>query len=159
MTDMHSDMPQDAHQRAPEERGTERTGVDVIQVLVFSPDGVPRLRTIENRPDALEALVGGPFIMFPTGITGTIGVSKAEGTPLGLLADRDTNGIGNSISGTFVVAGDAGDGITLWSISPLQLEQALERFCPTLPLAQFEQIMRSHILGPQWIVNWEPPEL
>jgi hypothetical protein len=58
-----------------------------------------------------------------------------------------------------VVEGDAGDSITLHSISPLQLEQALERFCPTLPLSQFEQIMHSHPLGPKWIANGEPPEL
>jgi hypothetical protein len=63
-----------------------------------------------------------------------------------------------SVSGTFVVAGNAGDGITLQSITPLQLEQALERFCPTLPLALFEQIVRSHPLGPEWIANWEGPE-
>jgi hypothetical protein len=57
------------------------------------------------------------------------------------------------------VAGDEGDGVSLQSLSPLQLEQALERFAPTLPLAQFEQVLRSHPLGPEWIANWEPPEL
>jgi hypothetical protein len=55
--------------------------------------------------------------------------------------------------GTFVVAGSADDGITLQSISPLQLKQALEHFTPTLPLAQFEQVLRSHPLGPEWIAN------
>jgi hypothetical protein len=57
------------------------------------------------------------------------------------------------------VAGDEGDGVSLQSLSPLQLEQALERFAPTLPLAQFEQVLRSHPLGPEWIANWEPPKL
>ena len=57
------------------------------------------------------------------------------------------------------MAGDAGDGVSLQSISPLQLEQALERFAPTLPLAKFEEIVRSHPFGPQWIANWEPPQL
>jgi hypothetical protein len=55
MTDMRSNMPQ----------GAERTGTEAIQVLVLSPGDTPRLQTIENLPDALEALVGGPFIRSP----------------------------------------------------------------------------------------------
>jgi hypothetical protein len=116
------------------------------------------LQAIENRPDALQALVGGPFTMFPTGIDGTIGVVYAEDTQAGLLPDRALGATGMTISETFVVAGNAGDAVSLQGLSPLQLEQALECFCPTLPLAQFEQFMRSHPLGPEWIANWEPPE-
>jgi hypothetical protein len=126
---------------------------------VLSPDGTPRLQTIENHLDALEALACGPFNTFPTGIEGTLGVANVEDAGLGPLPNHAVDGTGTSISGTFVVAGDAGDGVTLQSISPLQLEQALERFAPTLPLTQFEQIVHSHPLGPEWIANWEPPEM
>jgi hypothetical protein len=157
-------LPQDVQQGAPDEhegkhalQGNTTTGA--IQVLVLSPKEAPRLQTIENRSHALEALVGGPSITFRTGIEGTIGLANTEGAQSDLPLNHATDGMGTSISGTFVVAGDGGVGVTLQSISPLQLEQALERFAPTLPLAQFEQIMRSHTLGPQWIANWEPPEV
>jgi hypothetical protein len=125
---------------------------------VFSPDGAPQLQTIENRLDALEALLGGHITVFPTGVEGTIGVSSAEGASPSPTLDCALGATGTIAPSTFIVAGDAGDGVSLQSISPLQLEQVLERFCPTLPLAQFEQFMRSHPLGPEWIANWEPPE-
>jgi hypothetical protein len=148
MTDKRNHMPQDAG----------RTATEPIQVLILSPGGTPRLQTVENRPDTLQTLVGGPFITFPTGIAGVIGIAHAEDTESSSLPNRDINAIGHRVSGTFVVAGDEGDGVSLQSLSPLQLEQALERFAPTMPLAQFEQIVRSHPLGPEWIANWEPPD-
>jgi hypothetical protein len=140
-------MEQGAQQETSDEHVLQRnTAAEAIQVLVMPSDGAPRLQTVENRSDALEALVGGPFTTFPTDIEGTIGVMNVAaetGTPL---------------CNTFIVAGDAGDGLSLQSLSPLQLEQVLERFYPTLPLAQFEQIVRSHPLGPEWFANWEGPE-
>jgi hypothetical protein len=165
MIDINSEIPQVAQQGTPDEHLGKHvlqrnTTEEAIQVLVLSPHEAPQLQTIENRPDTLEALVGGPFITFPTGIPGTIGVASAEGAGLSPTPDRAINGTGIALSRTFViVTSDTGDGITLQSLSPLQLERALERFAPTLPLAQFEQIVRSHLLGPEWIANWEPPEM
>jgi hypothetical protein len=135
------------------------TTAGAIQVLVLSPGGMPRLQTIENRLNALQALVGGPSTTFPTGIEGTVGVANAEGALTAPSLSTTVDATGDSISQALVVAGDEGDGVSLQSLSPLQLEQALERFAPTLPLAQFEQVLRSHPLGPEWIANWEPPEL
>jgi hypothetical protein len=166
MTDIRSDMELGAqeHQGAPDEHEGKHapqrnTTEEPIQVLVLSPDGAPRLQTIENHLDALEALLGGPIGTFSTGVESTIGVSNVEAAGLSVLPDVAIHGTGMSISGTFIVAGEADDGTSLQSISPLQLEQALERLAPTLSFAQFEQIIRSHPLGPEWIANWKPPEL
>jgi hypothetical protein len=114
---------------------------------------------MENRPDVLQAFVGVPVTTFPTGIEGTIGLANDECAGLSPIPDRAIDATGTNISARFVVAGDASDGVTLQSITPLQLEQALERFAPTLSLTQFERIIRSHPLGPDWIANWEPPEM
>jgi hypothetical protein len=149
MTDMRSDMPQD----------TGQPTAGAIQVLVFSPDGTPRLQMTENRREVLQALVGGTVMTFPTGIEGIIGLANTEVASPNLTPDLATDATGPSNSGTFVLAGNAGTGVTLQSISPLHLEQALERFAPTLPSNQFERIMRSHPLEPKRIANWEPPEL
>ncbi len=104
MADTRSDMPQDPG----------RTAKKPIQVLVLLPDEEPRLQTIENRPDALKVLVGGSITTSPTGIEDTIGVANA-GAP-SPTSHRAIDGMGPSISGIFVVAGDAGDSVTLQSI-------------------------------------------
>lgn len=95
MTDMRDDISQ----------GAERIETEAIQVLVLSPDNSPRLQTIENRRDALEALAGGPFTTFSIGVDHTDSALNADSANLSLTSDRALGATSTSIPGEFVFAG------------------------------------------------------
>jgi hypothetical protein len=56
------------------------------------------------------------------------------------------------IFGPFFVAGDTPE---FRSLTPLELETALDALAPELSQEEFREVMLTHDEGKQWVENWE----
>jgi transcriptional regulator with XRE-family HTH domain len=129
-----------------------QSDVPTIQVLYFAPGAAPQVRKITNTLDAMQELVDGYISPFRTGIPGTVGVASDEGIVHGMEFNRHIPATGAQIFGPFFVAGDAPD---FRSLTPLEMEQALDALAPELSQADFREIMLTHDEGKRWVENWE----
>jgi hypothetical protein len=163
---MMDDTSQESGPYQKDEYSDEQAHNTVLALLI-SPHDSPCLQHVENSTDVIQALVGGHIVMQTTDTAEAMAAAQEVGvlpdiSPLHVYTttDEETQGILFIVGENMVaVVGRAIDGRAhLHSLTPFQLEQALTLFAPTLPLKAFEEIVRSHPEGPEWIANWEPPD-
>ena len=109
-----------------DERLDGRPKTNSIHVLVVRPGAEPSPQIIGNNLEAIQAVVGGLFTTFDTGIEGVIGVANDEALVDNLPLNRMVPATGAGIFGTFFLAGD---GINFHSLTQQQIEQCIEAFC------------------------------
>lgn len=155
-------LDRDAVVRAPQGQGKTVTSLPsqaaeetpTIEVLVLAPNAAPALRTIPQTLGTMQQTVGGLIEIFETGLPQIVGVAHEEA----LLENAPLNFIvpatGAHIFGTVFFAGEGSNG-DLIGLTPLQIEQMLEAFCPTLGPQAYEVLIRTHPDGPAWIESWE----
>jgi len=109
-----------------DERLDGRPKTNSLHVLVVKPGAQPSPQIIGNNLDSIQAVVGGLFTTFDTGIEGVIGVANDEALMDDLPLNRMVPATGAGIFGTFFLAGD---GINFHSLTQEQIEQCIEAFC------------------------------
>ena len=138
--------------RAAPLNSSEPAEMPTIQVLFFPPGATPEVRTIENTLEAKQKLVEGLITTFETGVEGTIGVANDEALLEDMPLNREIPATGGRIYGPFFVAGDVDGGFR--SLSPLELERALDMLCPEIGQEQFATIIATLDGGLEWMEMW-----
>ena len=122
-----------------------------IEILVVRPLVLPELLTIDNRLDAMQAIVGGTITSFQTGIEGTVGICHDEGILLGFPPCRFVEKTGALIFGTFFLAGD---GVNMHSLTRPQIAECVRVFGPNLTGAQIFEALRREDETARMIDRW-----